>query len=51
MISTVLAIIAILRFYGASKHVLKPHGALKLLLCFKIIVFLTSRWYVLVLPF
>jgi len=40
MISTALAITSILRFYGRSKPVLKSHGTMKQLICFKILVFL-----------
>ncbi|KAF2092690.1 hypothetical protein NA57DRAFT_82054 [Rhizodiscina lignyota] len=40
MISTGLAIIAILRFYTRSKPLLKSRGTLKQLICFKAIVFL-----------
>jgi hypothetical protein len=38
--STAMAIGGILRFYNHSKDVLKPRGALKQLICFKVIVFL-----------
>ena len=38
-ISTRLAIISILNFYHRSKAILKPRGAFKQLICFKIIVF------------
>ncbi|KAF2092991.1 hypothetical protein NA57DRAFT_61850 [Rhizodiscina lignyota] len=40
IISTFLAIVAILQFYRRSSSVLKPRGALKQLICFKVIVFL-----------
>lgn len=39
-ISTFLAIGSILKFYRRSKTLLKPRGAFKQLVCFKIIVFL-----------
>ncbi|KAG0652534.1 Transmembrane [Hyphodiscus hymeniophilus] len=38
MLSTVLCIAAILRFYKRSKSELKPRGSLKQLICFKLIV-------------
>jgi len=40
IISTVMAIMAILRLYRRMKHVLKPRGVLKQLFCFKFCVFL-----------
>jgi hypothetical protein len=39
-VSTFLAIASILQFYRRSKSLLKPRGAFKQLVCFKIIVFL-----------
>jgi Organic solute transporter Ostalpha len=40
MISSVVAIISILRFYTRSKAVLKPRGTFKQLICLKLFVFL-----------
>ena len=39
-ISTLFAVISILGFYRRSKAVVKPRGALKQLICFKVVVFL-----------
>ncbi|KAI0195923.1 organic solute transporter Ostalpha-domain-containing protein [Astrocystis sublimbata] len=41
-VSTGVAVIAIFRFYGRLKQRLAPYGALKKLLAFKIVVFLTT---------